>query len=458
MSASRRTSLTARRRSSGSVPRLLGAVKLSSPLGAAGLDTGSPCSSSEPSSAQATPQDQSPLLSRAPAAADGLAQFSRQLTANRSADKWLDDQERVIPSTALRDASMSHHTTSVSPLGRQAVESASSQIVHKALRFITQEKAVSQPPSALAHRLGDASDKAPFDSNTLLDKGIDAISGVGKLMEGFAITLDTVIGQAFEDWGSNLQPARSGKGAAQVPGASAPRSGAVRAQPAPKRGADAAAHVGAASSGKENAGGAVRAVSKQGEPAAAQPASRQPHITNFMSKIDAASEQEVAEWRRRAQQLASELQRVREQQAEYQRLRLQYDEMHKDLQQASMAANRLAEENSSLKSRGGDPAPEVDPMAAQQVAKQMEALLLEKSKLAQENDRLLRENTGLQELLEFTVQHQSQLAGDDDLFGFGYDEDQCEGAHRHDEMSPQQSPQPGSVLSAEQGVVASVSS
>jgi hypothetical protein len=70
--------------------------------------------------------------------------------------------------------------------------------------------------------------------------------------------------------------------------------------------------------------------------------------------------------------------------------------MHKDLQQASMAANRLAEENSSLKSRGGDPAPEVDPMAAQQVAKQMEALLLEKSKLAQENDRLLRENTGLQ--------------------------------------------------------------
>lgn len=129
MSASRRTSLTARRRSSGSVPRLLGAVKLSSPLGAAGLDTGafvccrrcafaavfthsthyiggqcagSPCSSSEPSSAQATPQDQSPLLSRAPAAADGLAQFSRQLTANRSADKWLDDQERVIPSTALR--------------------------------------------------------------------------------------------------------------------------------------------------------------------------------------------------------------------------------------------------------------------------------------------------------------------------------------------------------------------
>lgn len=37
-----------------------------------------------------------------------------------------------------------------------------------------------------------------------------------------------------------------------------------------------------------------------------------------------------------------------------------------------------------------------DPVAAQQVARQMEALLQEKSKLVAENDRLLRENTGLQ--------------------------------------------------------------
>lgn len=33
-------------------------------------------------------------------------------------------------------------------------------------------------------------------------QGLDAISGVGKLMESFALTLDTVIGQAFEDWGT----------------------------------------------------------------------------------------------------------------------------------------------------------------------------------------------------------------------------------------------------------------
>lgn len=41
-----------------------------------------------------------------------------------------------------------------------------------------------------------------FDSTSFLDKGIDAIHGVGKLVEGFALSLDNVIGQAFEDWSS----------------------------------------------------------------------------------------------------------------------------------------------------------------------------------------------------------------------------------------------------------------
>ena len=59
----------------------------------------------------------------------------------------------------------------------------------------------------------------------------------------------------------------------------------------------------------------------------------------------------------------------------------------------------MEQENSQLKTRslppGADPSL-ADPLAAQQVTAQMESLLVEKSKLAQENDRLLRENTGLQ--------------------------------------------------------------
>ena len=79
--------------------------------------------------------------------------------------------------------------------------------------------------------------------------------------------------------------------------------------------------------------------------------------------------------------------------------RLQYDKLQGELQQASSQASKLEQENSQLKTRslppGADPSL-ADPVAAQQVTAQMEALLVEKSKLAQENDRLLRENTGLQ--------------------------------------------------------------
>lgn len=73
--------------------------------------------------------------------------------------------------------------------------------------------------------------------------------------------------------------------------------------------------------------------------------------------------------------------------------------MQADLQQASCQASRLAQENDVLKLRGLPPEVDpalADPVAAQQVARQMEALLQEKSKLVAENDRLLRENTGLQ--------------------------------------------------------------
>lgn len=145
-------------------------------------------------------------------------------------------------------------------------------------------------------------------------------------MEGFAITLDSVIGQAFEDWGGSQPP----PGHKQVP---------------PRRPAATASHSRTvAGGGKENAGvqapackdpallqsAASRAGPKQQQReqqgatagrGSGSSSGRQAHITSFMSKLDAVSEQEAAEWRRRAQQLASELQRMRTQQEEYQRLR-----------------------------------------------------------------------------------------------------------------------------------------
>lgn len=188
---------------------------------------------------------------------------------------------------------------------------------------------------------------------------MDAISGVGKLMEGFAITLDTVIGHAFEDWGTAGAPSSSratrpvrrppGMAPAGGSGASSSAPAAAERQAVPQLAVAAVASAGGqgewqdfsapggdsgsrarqTAGGKENAGGQAAAAAGAGAGAAKpRPPSagtrqqqQQPHITSFMSKLDAASEHEVAEWRKRAQQLASELQRVRAQQEEYQRLR-----------------------------------------------------------------------------------------------------------------------------------------
>lgn len=49
--------------------------------------------------------------------------------------------------------------------------------------------------------------------------------------------------------------------------------------------------------------------------------------------------------------------------------------------------------------------------------RQMEALLAEKARLTQENDRLLRENTGLHELLEYTMhQHVTDEEDEEEIF------------------------------------------
>lgn len=67
-----------------------------------------------------------------------------------------------------------HQGTSPSPLGQQPVESAATQIVHKALRFIT-DQAPSPPPPGAADPAANM--KPSFDSHTFLDKVSDGAGG-----------------------------------------------------------------------------------------------------------------------------------------------------------------------------------------------------------------------------------------------------------------------------------------
>lgn len=65
--------------------------------------------------------------------------------------------------------------------------------------------------------------------------------------------------------------------------------------------------------------------------------------------------------------------------------------------------------------------------ADQMLTRQMESLLEEKARLAQENDRLIRENTGLQELLEYTLRQSGSE------YDYDHDEDKLEEQHNDDE-------------------------
>lgn len=93
--------------------------------------------------------------------------------------------------------------------------------------------------------------------------------------------------------------------------------------------------------------------------------------------------------------------------------------MQLDLQKTSSEAKTLAEENSMLRKTAvekEDLSSFSDHLATEHMLmRQMETLLEEKARLAQENDRLIRENTGLQELLEYTLrQSGSEYDHDED--------------------------------------------
>jgi hypothetical protein len=83
-----------------------------------------------------------------------------------------------------------------------AVEAAASQLVEKALRFISLNDTPEASPRPSPARAASATKPLFRFDSTFLDKGLDAINGVGKMMEGLAVTLDSVIGQAFDEWGT----------------------------------------------------------------------------------------------------------------------------------------------------------------------------------------------------------------------------------------------------------------
>jgi hypothetical protein len=332
-----------------------------------------------------------------------------------------------------------------------AVDAAAMQLMSKAMKFISLED--SPPPSRTSpqQKSGGPSplrsrsptlNKPDVSSSTasFFDKGLDAFGSMGKFVEGFAVTLDTVIGQAFEDWGTPKAPGREGKKKVVKPVGLLPspaqltssgRSGADGDGEGLPRGRSSSHQwvdfdveeeqglgslltpgsitksLGATSIAPVSAGGAGGGCSTPGAPAAS------PYTTNISAKGQTVKEIQL--WRRRAQILQKELQKLRAQRDEYQHVKKEYETLQNELK------NRSKNDHDGSGGRENN-ANTTDSLASEQVMGQMEALMAEKARLAQENDRLLRENTSLHELLEFTMQHHVADLGDDELFGVGDDE------------------------------------
>jgi len=140
------------------------------------------------------------------------------------------------------------------------------------------------------------------------------------------------------------------------------------------------------------------------------------NVAHVSSKVSSSSETKNASpWRKRAMILQKELYKLRLKCAEQEFLSKDNEELKQHLVQAKSAIDNLGEENSQLRHMLQNTGQEFefDDTVEQQTMHQIEILLAEKALLSQENDRLSRENHSLKELVEL-------------LHAFDVDEDSCE--------------------------------
>ncbi|KAL6771430.1 hypothetical protein ACKKBG_A26345 [Auxenochlorella protothecoides x Auxenochlorella symbiontica] len=295
-----------------------------------------------------------------------VASFQEKLAEGQTTSSWLDEQIETAsscgPSTSARaqPARSGPHRAAARIGAQPAVESATTQIVNRALRLLKANTA----------RSGGEGEESATPDALVLKKGLDAFSGVGKMMEGLAHTLDDVIGQAFKDWSTPLTDG---------PGEDGARAGAHSAPP--QDGSEPWTDFAVAEEWGTEAGWARRGRARGGKPA---PGAKSKTMSPFLNRLNAVSD--LLEQGDAAEAAA-------------------------DAQPRAAKPPRSARE--PVKTVG---VREPDDFVSEQVTEQMQALLEEKARLARENARLLLENAGLKELLAFTLAHQTEVMGDDELF------------------------------------------
>ena len=222
---------------------------------------------------------------------------------------------------------------------------------------------------------------------SLMDLGLDAINKVGRTINDFADKVDHTV----EHWLDSLQSVEELQRFLDL------RGGEPSCQ---------------------DSGQSTHAVSTYAEEEVQEPSASRGTGRNWQ-RVGTSSQASADRTRKQRAKSSEQLALMEE---EYRRVQEELQRLNAELTYAANKCSALSEENNLLRNRGslspvppeplspqGDPDPITDLMA-----KQLETLLNEKSRLAQDNARLQRENTTLHDMLSFSFGPEEDDSGDEE--------------------------------------------
>jgi len=328
------------------------------------------------------------------------ARFQSELAEHGTTEKWFDEQLTDVKQTGRRSSSGSAASASDSfePASDRAALTEQLRSIQDA--FSRHFRAAVQTPGgvdiegmdldAVQARLS-AERQRNRGGASIMDLGLDAISRVGQTCVEIAEAVDTTIEQWFEGFQSLEDVQRLLDSSSALPSkeeqAPEPSSAPQNEQWEPPA---------AAPSDKPVAEGRRNANTRRGS---------HPNTPAGGTQVGGASAASYSQRRAQEELVEGLSQDVAAREAEFHRMQEECARLQAELRYAANKCCALSEENTLLRAtsadeEGGgrghadDPDPITDFMAAQ-----LAALLAEKAKLAQDNARLLRENTTLQDML-----------------------------------------------------------
>ena len=331
-----------------------------------------------------------------------------------------------------------------------AVEAAASRMLQQTFRLLSGDE---MKDSAAGSARNESSEDYAEDrdtsfvnekksSNVSSSSFFGVISGVGKFVEDFAVTLDNAIGNAIDDWSApeeknivgfseSKEPSRNRRHRASVSQHSPLKKNIIEKNCVEWEPFDDSGYS------NSNDDDGLEMVTKKDSWRIASGTS--------VNSGRTMTQQEAKQWKRRAQIMQKELLSLRQQKEEWKKVQAEYENLKKSMKNneksddcyniGTSSNGRHFEnikhvdnihhdsEHEEIRQADGEKTPMQHGENSQdidQVTSQLEILLSEKARLAQENSRLQRENASLSELLDLAT---AVATADPEIYGPISDED-----------------------------------